>query len=97
MSRYLKNLLTALCGGDPYATELEELKEKYKKTSDHVCALNDLYFKAVEKWTEAEKTMYSSQVLIENLRKRVAEKDAEIAQLSREYSECVKRTNGQRQ
>ena len=34
MSRYLKNLLTALCGVDPYAAELEELKEKYKKTSD---------------------------------------------------------------
>ena len=97
MSRYLKNLLTALCGGDPYATELEELKEKYKKTSDHVCALNDLYYKAVEKWTEAEKMMVSCQALVENLRSRLADKDAELKQLAADYREYVKRMDVARQ
>ena len=91
MNRYLRNLLTALLGRNPFQQELEELKKKCDKASDNVKGLNELYYKTVEKWEENSKTLRETlqdlvrcQTLVENLRERISEKDELIAQLQAE-------------
>ena len=82
------NLMTALCGSDPYQKELAEVRERYEKTSERVRQLDDMYYQALRKWEEASmklekdgKALSDYQKLIENLRERVAEKDAMIAEI----------------
>ena len=91
MKRYWHNLLTALLGKNPFQQELEELNKKYNKASENVMGLNELYYKAVEKREENTKTLRETlkdlvryQTLVENLRERMSEKDALIAQLQAE-------------
>lgn len=84
---YIKNLLTALVGNNPYQMELDRVKEEYSKTASRV---NDLSEKADElsrRLEEDAKTLVGYQVLVENLRDRMKEKDGEIARIKEEYRE----------
>jgi predicted nucleic acid-binding Zn-ribbon protein len=76
----LKNLLAALLGNNPYLAERDELAEKLEKAGENVRGLNELYYNMVERWEAERKQMASLQQLVENLRERIADKDAAIAQ-----------------
>ena len=85
IERYLKNLMKALFGLDPYRDELEEAKEQVRKSAENMKTMQDHLYAALEKWdnavTEMEKSdalATSLQTLTENLRQRLA--DAEDKQ-----------------
>lgn len=80
MRRYLKNLLSALLGNNPYEAERDELAAKLAKADENVRGLNELYYNMVERWEAEQKQMASLQQLVENLRERIKDKDDAIAQ-----------------
>lgn len=80
MKHYIKNLITALAGCNPYQMELNQVREEYEKTADRVRELDDIYYKLHERLTETNKQVVGYQNLIENLRQRLSEKDALIEQ-----------------
>ena len=86
---YLRNLWLALTGNNPYQVELDEVREEYRKTASNVKKLEDFYYKALEKWDKADGQIKDYQTLVENLRKRVAEKDALIAEMDKDYRKRV--------
>ena len=81
MKRYFKNLLSALLGNNPYQAERDELAEKLAKAGENIHGLNELYYNVLEKWEQSDKQVASLQQLVENLRDRIADKDAVIEQL----------------
>lgn len=81
MKRYLKNLLSALLGNNPYEAERDELRRQMEQASENVERLRDMYCAACEKWAQGDKQLASLQQLVENLRERIADKDAAIEQL----------------
>lgn len=81
MKRYFKNLLSAMLGHNPYKAERDDLAEKLEKAGDNARGLNELYYKMLEKWESDRKKVASLQQLVENLRERIKDKDAVIAQL----------------
>lgn len=91
MRRYLKNLIIALMGRNPYRMELDDLTEKYEKTAERVYGLNDIYFKMVEKMEETKMRMNDYQTLVENLRQRVAEKEVELDCQKKDFRDRMER------
>ena len=96
MKQYLKNLLTAICGKNPYRQELDKLKEQMEKAGENVSMLQDAYYGVQEKKVEAErvladyaKQMNSYQTLVENYRDRLKEKDEMIDQIRKDYQRQV--------
>lgn len=87
MKRYFKNLLSALLGNNPYEAERDELAAKLEKADENVRGLNELYYTLLEKWAANKRQLASLQQLVENLRERIADKDAVITQLQNEYRE----------
>jgi predicted nucleic acid-binding Zn-ribbon protein len=81
MRRYLKNLLSALLGKNPYQAERDELLRQMEQAAENVERLRDMYCAACEKWEQGDKQVASLQQLVENLRERIADKDAVIDQL----------------
>lgn len=84
MKRYLKNLLSALLGNNPYRAERDELRRQMEQASDNVRGLRELYYNMVERWEAERKQVASLQQLVENLRERIKDKDAVIGQLQKE-------------
>ena len=88
MKQYLKNLFMALAGRNPFREELEDAKEQLQKAAEVKSATQELLFSALEKWNatmrnleESDKRAASLQMLTENLRKRIREKDELIKKL----------------
>lgn len=92
MKRYLKNLLSALLGNNPYRAERDELRRQMEQAAENVERLRDMYCAACEKWEQGDKQVASLQQLVENLRERIKDKDAAIEQLQKEYREYTKKT-----
>ena len=84
---YFKNLTLALMGRDPFREELELTREQYEKTAEKVQELNDLYYKAVEKFEGTKKRVNDYETLIENLRQRIADKDCLLAEYNAKSEE----------
>lgn len=80
MKQYFKNLLSALLGNNPYETERDDLAAKLEQAAENVRGLNELYYNVLEKWEAERKQVASLQQLVENLRERIKDKDAAIAQ-----------------
>lgn len=80
MGAYFKNLATALLGRNPYQLELDRVREEYEKTAEQVRLLDVLYGKVQKKLSDYEQ-------LIENLRKRIIEKDQLMASVKRDFQE----------
>jgi len=80
MKRYLKNLLAALLGNNPYEAERDELAAQLEKAGENVRGLQELYYNMVERWEAERKQLASLQQLVENLRERINDKDAAINQ-----------------
>lgn len=76
MKRYIRNLLIALLGRNPYQKELDELKAKYEKAGGNVRTLREMYCEVVERWNKSDKEVKQLQKLTENLRERIREKDS---------------------
>lgn len=91
IQRYFSNLWLALCGADPFREELAKLTADYEKTAENVRRLNEMYYQVVEKWDAAEKRLEDYQVLVENLRERIREKDAEIENAGKDFRERMER------
>lgn len=92
MRSYLKNLMTAICGANPYRLELDKLKEDMEKAGANVRVLQDAYYSVQEKRDDLEKLledyakqMNSLQTLVENYRERLKEKDAMIEDIRKDY------------
>lgn len=92
MKNYLRNLLSALLGYNPYQTEHDELRRQMEQASENVEQLRNMYCAACEKWEQGDKQVASLQQLVENLRERIKDKDAVIAQLQKEYMKQAKET-----
>jgi chromosome segregation ATPase len=90
MKQYFKNLLSALLGNNPYQTERDELRRQLEQAAENMEQLRNMYCAACEKWEQGDKQVASLQQLVENLRERIADKDAVIAQLQKEYREYTK-------
>ena len=94
MKRYFKNLLSALLGNNPYEAERDDLAAKLEKAGENVRSLQDQLYATLEQWESAkrllrqdiellakrDKQVTSLQQLVENLRERIADKDAAIKQ-----------------
>lgn len=76
--KYLKNLLIALLGRNPYLLELEQTREEYMLTASRVQQLETALCEYGEKQAADKKRIDSLQNLTEILRKRITEKDAEL-------------------
>lgn len=92
MKRYLKNLLAALLGNNPYEAERDELRRQMKQAAENVERLRDMYCAACEKWEQSDKQVVSLQQLVENLRERIKDKDAAINQYMTEMDALRRRT-----
>ena len=86
--RYFRILLSALLGRDPYQQELDELNRRMEQADDNMRTLNEMYFKVWEMMEETEKKLQESdrravnyQTLVEHLRERIKEKNAQIEEL----------------
>lgn len=112
MKRYLKNLLMALTGRNPFQVELEEARQQLEKARENMSSLQDQLYEALQRWGESQKTQEKSdainkklqkrigaaekraascQVLIENLREHIREKDAEMESAGLEFRERMER------
>lgn len=95
MKRYFKNILSALLNKDPYQTERDDMAAKLESAGENVRRLNDLYYRMVERLDTYKRRVASLQQLVENLRDRIVDKDAIIAQQQQEYEKrsIIKNTN----
>lgn len=94
MKRYIKNLVLAICGRNPFAEEVENLKEKLEKAGENTRGLQNQLYAALEKQdAERDKQIASLQALVENLRDRIKEKDAEQDEQGREYRQRMEQTH----
>lgn len=92
MKQYFKNLVLAIRGRNPFAEEVADLKEKLEKAGENVSALNDQLYAALEKWEAAKKSAASQQQLVENLRERIRDKEAELEEQGRAFRERLEQT-----
>lgn len=104
MKQYLKNLITALSGRNPYREDVGELRERYEKTAENVEALRVMYGNLLEAkclgedqlreyeqlLSSSEKQLASYQTLVDNLRERITEKDAMMDQMRKDYQQQVR-------
>lgn len=81
MKRYFKNLWLALMGRNSYQLELERVRGDFSQTEAKVRDLNELYYELRSKMQTSESQINDYQVLIENLRRRLADKDDVIKAL----------------
>lgn len=81
MRQYFTNLMTALRGYNPFELELQRVRDDYNRVAEQVAQLEKV-FDSVKKQTEkAISDVNRYQRLVENLRKRLSEKDTLIAEL----------------
>lgn len=89
MKRYFKNLWQALTGKDPYQDDLDEKDRQLEHAAENVRVLHKTYYDALVLQGTTNKELGSLQMLVENLRERIKEKDAELDQLGREYLQQI--------
>lgn len=113
MKHYIKNLVLAIRGRNPFSEEVADLKEKLEKAGENVSGLQDQLYAALEKWNEAQQLLFESgrmvgerdkwlaekdrqmasqQQLVENLRERIRDKDAELEEQGRAFRERLEHT-----
>lgn len=106
MKQYFKNLVLAIRGRNPFAEEVAGLREKLEKAGENVRGLQDQLFAALERWESAKRLLSlnrermekrdnqiaSLQTLVENLRERIRDKDAELEEQGRAFRERLEQT-----
>lgn len=81
MKRYISNLLTALTGKNPYERELQQVRSEMREAALQLQKLDRSCQDLQRLHDSSEKMLRSYQTLVENLRQRLAEKDALIDQM----------------
>lgn len=89
IKQYLTNVARALLGVDYRQAELDEVREMYNKSSAYVKTLEDAYSKIVAKMDATDRLFASLQMLIENLRSRLNEKDDLMARMKEDYQSRI--------
>ena len=98
MNNYVKNLLTAIRGKNPFQKEIEDIKDKMGKADDDIRILvesfnkvqenaarcEQLLEKYKERLSESDKELMSYQKLTENLRNRIVEYQKRIEEYNKE-------------
>ena len=106
MKQYFKNLVLAICGRNPFAEEVEDMKEKLEKAGENVRGLQDQLYAALENWESAKRLLSlnkerlaerdnqiaSLQTLVENLRERIKDKDVELEEQGRAFRQRMEQT-----
>lgn len=86
IGRYLRNLLLALTGNNPYQMELDEAREHLEKAADNLSATQDMCYSTMERWNESQQQVVQLQHVIETLRGHLREKDEMLEQMRQEYN-----------
>lgn len=89
MKFYFKNLVCALLGRNPFQKEMDALNDNYQKALQVVTVLADKTEALDAKLKETEASIKSYQLLTENLRQRVSEKDDEICRMKEFYGKRI--------
>ena len=110
MKRYITILWLALTGRNPFLMELDEKMSQLEKADEHISSLNDMYYKALQKWEESARMAEESskafeevseklaserqrvhdyEVLIENFRERISEKDTLMDRMKKDYQQRI--------
>lgn len=93
MEEYFRNLWMALRGKNPLRAELEDAKMEYEATVKQVENLEETYKQLVSAMGDCDKKITDYQVLVENLRQRIEEKDQILAQTKKDYQARIKDYN----
>lgn len=80
----------ALRGINPLRAELEDARGEYQATAEQVERLEETYRKLAAAMGDYEKRIRDYQALVENLRRRVKEKDQLLAQVKKDYQARVR-------
>lgn len=98
MENYLRNLLLALLGKNPYRMELDKAEHEYELTAKKVAQLEDMRYQFEEKMSrtyqelaQAKEKILAFQRLTENLRQSVTDKDATLDAERRDRADAIKR------
>lgn len=97
---YIKNLLEALMGRDPFQKELNKVKQEFEKTREKVDLLSMFCEQLKDVLQQQDSLIASYQTLVENFRRRLAEKEDDIRLYRKELKEAydqLKRDNHERE
>ena len=87
MKRYLRNLMKALLGINPYRQKIKQAMAEYGLTARNIQQFVAAGVECKEKLTAERERIASYQNLTENLRQRITEKDIEIHRLTMDYQQ----------
>ena len=93
--RYFVTLAAAVIGRNPFIDELEEIRDHYEKTADNVRRISEMYDSCAERMEQDAEMIRSLQVLVENLRQRLAEKDALLTRTKEDYQKRIEAYNAE--
>lgn len=86
MKHYWKILFMALMGKNPFRKELEQVTQNYEKTARRIDSLDESLYHLEKRLYDSSEREKNCQALIENLRKRLSEKDQTIEDLRKEQN-----------
>jgi len=90
MIRYIKNILLAFAGCNPFRMELERIKTRYNDLQNQVLALQKLCDVCKEKQQLYEQYVSDYIILVENLRQHLSEKDRYVRDVEKYYNTKLK-------
>ena len=89
MKGYLRNLMKALLGINPYRQKIKQAMAEYGLTARNIQKFVAAGVECKEKLTAERERVASYQNLTENLRQRITEKDIEIHRLTMDYQQEI--------
>lgn len=89
MKRYLRNLMNALLGTDPYRLKIKQAMADYGLTASSIEQLVAAGAQCKEDLAVERERTVSYQNLTENLRQRISEKDIEIHRQAMNYQQEI--------
>lgn len=91
---YIKNLLAALRGSDPFRAELDRVRAEHEQCREQVQQLQGLCLEAEKKMKRQRKMVHGYQRLVENLRKRLQEKERQVELMEEDFEKKLKAARG---
>lgn len=93
MRRYFKNIIRALMGKEPSNNEPEQETDEYRHVKEHDLGQDGLCRPARSRIAKTGKKVASLELLVENLRQRLREKDMLLEQTKKSYQERINNYN----
>ena len=91
---YIKNLLAALRGSDPFRAELDRVRAEHEQCREQVQQLQGLCLEAEKKMKKQRRMVYDCQRLVEHLRERLREKERQVELMEKDYEKKLKAARG---